>query len=541
MKTTLIQKISLIFLGLALSVILLESGLRLSGAAFFYLQERSNKISLQGDSEYRILCLGESTTALGGEYAYPFLLEETLNERSRKIKFKIINKGLPAKDSGDIAAQLEANLAKYKPQAVIVMMGINDDKYDGLAGQDRKAPIRSLAGDLRVYKLAKLLALHVSHKIRFGFKTRPKQYSDIPEDVVPVKEIAVIRFQITQITKNHQLIQEIKKAYEKRGNLAGVEKAQEQEQKLNLALGDLYSELGRWHREREEFLQSESAYQKAIEISPQDAVAYAGLGRCYKVQRKFDQAITVFEKAIALDPELFWARLELGRCNNEVGNHEKAIVVYRDLLKIDPNNFWAYGEMGQWLKIQGQNAQAKEAFLRSLEINPQNHWVYQQLGSLYEEEQQYAKAESLYLKAIALNPKDVRLYEYLIRCYERQGKSDLAKEYAEKSKVTSSRTYNSFTVKHYLDIVDRILRSRVKLICMQYPLRDILPLKEMLGQKRNIIFVENKEVFEKALKTGRYDEYFVDQFAGDFGHCTRKGNQLIADRLADVILEKLAQ
>ena len=61
-------------------------------------------------------------------------------------------------------------------------------------------------------------------------------------------------------------------------------------------------------------------------------------------------------------------------------------------------------------------------------------------------------------------------------------------------------------------------------------------LKENLLHPKNIIFVENKENFEKALSTSNYFDYFYDNFAGDFGHCTLKGNLLIAQQLADIVL-----
>ncbi len=74
---------------------------------------------------------------------------------------------------------------------------------------------------------------------------------------------------------------------------------------------------------------------------------------------------------------------------------------------------------------------------------------------------------------------------------------------------------------------------------MQYPILDINELKKMFEGNNNIIFVSNEENFKKALETGKYDDYFIDSFAGDFGHCTPKGNKLIAENVADAILKEL--
>jgi len=40
------------------------------------------------------------------------------------------------------------------------------------------------------------------------------------------------------------------------------------------------------------------------------------------------------------------------------------------------------------------------------------------------------------------------------------------------------------------------------------------------------------------LKKISYNDYFTDMFAGDFGHCTRKGNRLLAENIANVILKE---
>jgi len=52
-----------------------------------------------------------------------------------------------------------------------------------------------------------------------------------------------------------------------------------------------------------------------------------------------------------------------------------------------------------------------------------------------------------------------------------------------------------------------------------------------------LFFVDNEQVFKEAVKKAGYKEYFKDMFAGDFGHCTQKGNELLAQNIADVILK----
>jgi hypothetical protein len=72
---------------------------------------------------------------------------------------------------------------------------------------------------------------------------------------------------------------------------------------------------------------------------------------------------------------------------------------------------------------------------------------------------------------------------------------------------------------------------------VQYPVRSVEPLKKMVGE--DAAFVDNEKVFKDALKKANYDEYFSDLFGGDFGHCTPKGNRLLAQQVASVILKEV--
>jgi len=70
-------------------------------------------------------------------------------------------------------------------------------------------------------------------------------------------------------------------------------------------------------------------------------------------------------------------------------------------------------------------------------------------------------------------------------------------------------------------------------------MRNIDSLKKMLDGTRGVIFVDNERNFKEAVKKEGFNEYFNDMFAGDFGHCTAKGNRLLAENIANEILKSL--
>ena len=117
-------------IGFFLCFILLEVGLYTGGSVFISSQEKINEISLQKKADYRILALGDSTTAIGGKESWPSQLEEVLNDMSLGKNFSVINKGSILIDSYGILSNLEGNLVKYNPNIVIIMAGLNDVKKE---------------------------------------------------------------------------------------------------------------------------------------------------------------------------------------------------------------------------------------------------------------------------------------------------------------------------------------------------------------------------------------------------------------------------
>ena len=119
------------------------------------------------------------------------------------------------------------------------------------------------------------------------------------------------------------------------------------------------------------------------------------------------------------------------------------------------------------------------------------------------------------------------------------GKPELAKEYAKKVNELRSEYYAPVTVNNYCKLKEILDKKGIKLVCAQYPVRNVGPLKRIFEKDKGVIFVDNERLFKEAVKRSSYKEYFIDMFGGDFGHCTPKGNMLLAQNIADVILREV--
>ena len=102
-----------------------------------------------------------------------------------------------------------------------------------------------------------------------------------------------------------------------------------------------------------------------------------------------------------------------------------------------------------------------------------------------------------------------------------------------------SENYPAVTINNYRKLKEILDRKGIKLVCVQYPMRNAEPLRRIFGKDEGVIFVDNESIFKEAVKIGGYKKFFRDMFAGDFGHCTQKGNELLAQNIADVILREV--
>jgi len=163
MKKTTTRIIYSIIFGVFICIILLEISLYLGGLLFVSSQESVNKITLQKKDAYRILCLGDSTTAIGGKDSWSSQLEEALNNRKLRKEFSVINKGVVLADSTSILSMLEGNLKEYNPRMIIIMAGINDAQKSR-ENNSSFNKVKSLLKRLRTYRLIELLQPYLSNK-----------------------------------------------------------------------------------------------------------------------------------------------------------------------------------------------------------------------------------------------------------------------------------------------------------------------------------------------------------------------------------------
>ena len=171
---------------------------------------------------------------------------------------------------------------------------------------------------------------------------------------------------------------------------------------------------------------------------------------------------------------------------------------------------------------------------------PELEWSYLKWFGTLPAPQKILKKPSLQKllrKSLKENPASAdRMYGALGMAYVAMDDPILAQRYHELAEGSRRREYDPVVADNYRRLKGILDRRGVKLVCVQYPMRGLEPLRKMFqGRDDGIIFVDNENIFRDAVKRSSLQEYFLDLFAGDFGHCTDKGNRLLAGNIADVL------
>jgi Tfp pilus assembly protein PilF len=492
-RASLQQRIALVILGIFLFFVFLETSLRLGELVLLSMQEHRNLQSIKQKGAYRILCLGESTT----QGQYPPFLEQALNQRKIGVCFSTIDKGRISTNTPTILSKVESYLAEYHPDMVVAMMGVNDPgkhiPYEAPTASKTMFLIRSF----KTYKFSRFLWLHILTKAKeMGLY---KLHEDKQRSPYPGK----IATRLPETGSKEDYVEP-----------SPAEKFLDKAIELKPKDYNAYLELGHFYQDQGKFTQAEDAFKQAIEFNPKNGDAYIELGWLYFIQGRFSSVEYAFQYSQAED-------------------------AFKQAVELNPENERVYFEIGRFYRHQKKFTQAEDAFKKARELSPKDHRIYLELGQLYQHQGKITQAKDAFEKVIEFNPENDEAYRAISVLDEEIGRPDLAKEYAEKAKRLILGYYIPVTVNSYRRLKEILDKKKIRLVCVQYPMRNLEPLKRVFKQDEGVIFVDNENVFKEAVKKASYQEYFTDMFGGDFGHCTDKGNKLLAENIANVILKEV--
>jgi len=551
--TTLKQKIFLFLLGVFLTLLLIEGGMRLAGFTLTSLHEHCNRKALARKNFYRILCLGESTTYFGGKYSYPQQLENILNARSHGLRFAVINKGIPGASTNTILDQLNKNLDQYQPDLVITMMGINDDYRFGLHGENREQSfLFSVWSSLKIYRLAESLRKHLIDlaKVAAHHFTGPQNrnknslHLQSPVGLESQKSLKRLIQHPSYHPNNEKSLLQMGISYLLNKNLAQARRCFQKILHKNPAHPDAALKLGQVYFEEQRFDQAKRCYRRVLLNHPDHPEAWLGLADIYSQTGRDRLAEKIYRKVVTDHPEHNLAWRNFGRHLVHLNKFKHAESVFYQGLKENPQFLIGYDELGRLYFIQGRFNQSAEMYKKFLATYPDyviDHHALMRLIDAFRKNNDFKSVEATLIKILDKDPFDDRATRMLWQLYREMGIGLKAAEYLKKTEKISTSFYHSVTADNYNQLTQVLKNRGIPLICVQYPIRRLEPLKQLFDNHDGIIFVDNEKSFKKALETKKYYDLFINNFAGDFGHATREGNRLLAENVAKAVLDYIKQ
>ena len=112
--------------------------------------------------------------------------------------------------------------------------------------------------------------------------------------------------------------------------------------------------------------------EKALEIDPQLGNAHIALARIHQYHWRGTQARQAYEKGIELAPNNVGLLRGFAWFNSVAGDHEYAIELAERAVQLDPNNAKSHAELGQRNTFAGNWDAAYAAHRRAVELRPSN-------------------------------------------------------------------------------------------------------------------------------------------------------------------------
>ncbi|MGM0608485.1 MAG: GDSL-type esterase/lipase family protein [Candidatus Muiribacteriota bacterium] len=159
MKTNIIRKIVVLLAGVLFSILILETGLRLSSS---YYQPDVNVSKKTPKDKIIISCFGDSYTygmGVARENSYPSQLQKKLGDN-----FIVYNYGKPGSNTFNVYNIMKEAFKKNTPDTALILAGTNNTwNYDGYERKKKNFIIRFL-NNLKIYDLYNFLMDFFSNK-----------------------------------------------------------------------------------------------------------------------------------------------------------------------------------------------------------------------------------------------------------------------------------------------------------------------------------------------------------------------------------------
>ena len=186
-------------------------------------------------------------------------------------------------------------------------------------------------------------------------------------------------------------------------------------------------ELGSIYAQHQDWGQAKEAFNAALRINPELAIAHFHLGMTLQAQQQ-PGALDELAKASQLAPQDAEITLELGAALANAGEDQRAIPVLKRALELDPGSAQAAYQLGLALQRTNAPQEAIPLLQKAAAADPGNAEILTNLGMALCQEQQAKDAVPILQRAVALAPDNVTAHQNLAAAYIQLSQFDDAVE-----------------------------------------------------------------------------------------------------------------
>jgi tetratricopeptide (TPR) repeat protein len=161
--------------------------------------------------------------------------------------------------------------------------------------------------------------------------------------------------------------------------------------------GKVHQQAGRLH-------EAETAYRRALELSPEHPDTLHLLGLVTYRLNRIPEALGFLHAAVErqASSSIYW--FNLGVVSQKAGHSEQAIAAYQKAVALNPRYSDAYGNLGNVFRDCGDLTSAVRAYEQTLKLNPSHADTHNNLGVARKEQGLIEEAITSYRRAIELKP-----------------------------------------------------------------------------------------------------------------------------------------
>ncbi|MBD2474634.1 tetratricopeptide repeat protein [Anabaena sp. FACHB-83] len=169
---------------------------------------------------------------------------------------------------------------------------------------------------------------------------------------------------------------------------------------------DLLINLGNLHFAGQGYKEAIAAYDKALEIKPDDHDAWNNRGIALWNLGRYEEAIAAYDKALEIKPDDHDAWYNRGIALDDLERYEEAIASYNKALEIKPDKHEAWNNRGNALDNLERYEEAIASYNKAMSIQPDDHQAWYNRGLSLRKLGRYEEAIASYNKALEIKPDD---------------------------------------------------------------------------------------------------------------------------------------